>query len=84
LDYTALGSTSANTITITITGQANQAVGADIDNVSVTVKKEAVSGTGAIDSDANSAFKIKKYVVAPISTVGRIAFRLSNLFNILK
>ncbi|MCC0732982.1 cell wall-binding repeat-containing protein, partial [Clostridioides sp. ZZV14-6048] len=71
LDYTALGSTSANTITITITGQANQAVGVDIDNVSVTVKKEAVSGTGAIDSDANSSFKIKKYV-AP--AVGKIAF----------
>ncbi|MCC0732990.1 hypothetical protein, partial [Clostridioides sp. ZZV14-6048] len=33
--------------------------------------KEAVSGTGAIDSDANSSFKIKKYV-AP--AVGKIAF----------
>ncbi|MGV9066110.1 hypothetical protein I5860_017005 [Clostridioides difficile] len=40
LDYTAEGDSSANTITITVSGTASQAVQTDLDNVSVLVKAE--------------------------------------------
>ncbi|MCU5794580.1 hypothetical protein J4G20_07620, partial [Clostridioides difficile] len=71
LDYTAEGNRSANTITITVSGTANQAVQTDLDNVSVLVKAGAVSETTATDSAANATFEVKKYV-AP--AIGQLTF----------
>ncbi|NMS89130.1 hypothetical protein HGQ85_04250, partial [Clostridioides difficile] len=68
----------------TVSGTANPAVQNDLDNVSVLVKAGAVSGTGATDSVANTTFEVKKYVAAPISTIGKISSGLSSLFNILR
>ncbi|MCU5956598.1 hypothetical protein H3U21_19490, partial [Clostridioides difficile] len=72
LDYTAEGDSSANTITITVSGTASQAVQTDLDNVSVLVKAGAVSETTATDSAANATFEVKKYVAAP--AVGQLTF----------
>ncbi|MCC0706067.1 hypothetical protein, partial [Clostridioides sp. ES-S-0190-01] len=60
------------------------AVQNDLDNVSVLVKAGAVSETTATDSAKNTTFEVKKYVVAPISTIGKISSGLSSLFNILR
>ncbi|HBE9263900.1 TPA: hypothetical protein KNH45_003247, partial [Clostridioides difficile] len=84
LDYTALGDSSSNTITITVSGTASQALQADLNNVSVLVKAGAVSETTATDSVANATFEVKKHVAAPISTIGKISSGLSSLFNILR
>ncbi|MGV9066113.1 hypothetical protein I5860_017025 [Clostridioides difficile] len=59
LDYTAEGDSSANTITITVSGTASQAVQTDLDNVSVLVKAGAVSETTATDSATNTTFEVK-------------------------
>ncbi|NMT40611.1 cell wall-binding repeat-containing protein, partial [Clostridioides difficile] len=71
LDYTAVGNTSANTITVTVSGTANPAVQNDLDNVSVLVKAGAVSEATATDSVANTTFEVKKYV---IQIVGELTF----------
>ncbi|NMS92075.1 hypothetical protein HGQ85_19550, partial [Clostridioides difficile] len=71
-DYTAVGNTSANTITVTVSGTANPAVQNDLDNVSVLVKAGAVSEATATDSTANTTFEVKKYVAAP--AVGQLTF----------
>ncbi|MBH7547872.1 hypothetical protein ACE5MA_18070, partial [Clostridioides difficile] len=84
LDYTAEGDSSANTITITVSGTASQAVQTDLDNISVLVKAGAVSETTATDSAANATFEVKKHASDPISTIGKISSGLSSLFNILK
>ncbi|KAK2286534.1 hypothetical protein XC41_10120, partial [Clostridioides difficile] len=70
--YTAEGDSSANTITITVSGTASQVVQTDLDNVSVLVKAGAVSETTATDSAANATFEVKKYVAAP--AVGQLTF----------
>ncbi|WP_417921772.1 hypothetical protein, partial [Clostridioides difficile] len=80
----ALGDSSSNTITITVSGTASQALQADLNNVSVLVKAGAVSETTATDSVANATFEVKKHVAAPISTIGKISSGLSSLFNILR
>ncbi|MDY7939058.1 cell wall-binding repeat-containing protein, partial [Clostridioides difficile] len=72
LDYTAEGDSSTNTITITVSRTASQAVQTDLDNVSVLVKAGAVSETTATDSAANATFEVKKYVAAP--AVGQLTF----------